>query len=105
MARPTRAGPRRFCWCVRDLGWTIRELDESRAMVLENWGAFVLLPTKDGGTRFMIRSKLSDERIPVWAAGLQFIGFELPHFIMERRMMLGIKDAPKQHVHRQASNP
>jgi hypothetical protein len=90
----------------RDLGWTIRELDESRAMVLENWGAFVLLPTRDGGTRFVIRSKLSDERFPVWAAGLQFIGFELPHFIMERRMMLGIKDrAEQQRVHRHASNP
>ena len=74
-------------------------------MVLDNWGAFVLLPTTDGRTRFIIRSKLSDPRFPVWAAGLQFIGFELPHFIMERRMMLGIKTrAEQQHVHRQASN-
>jgi hypothetical protein len=87
----------------RDLGWTIRELDENRALVLDNWGAFVLLPTPDGRTRFIIRSKLSDARFPVWAASLQFMGLELPHFIMERRMMLGIKTRAEHYVHRQAS--
>src|SRR5687767_11907990 len=30
--------------------------------------------------------------IPVWAAGLTFAIFELPHFIMQRKMMLGIKE-------------
>lgn len=29
---------------------------------------------------------------PVWGAGLTFAAFELPHFIMQRRMMLGIKE-------------
>jgi mono/diheme cytochrome c family protein len=50
----------------------------------------VLVPTADGGTRFIIRSG-TDERLPVWAAGLRFMVLELPHFIMERRMMLTIK--------------
>ena len=47
----------------RDLGWRITHFDPPRAMVLENWGA-----------------------------GLTFAAFELPHFIMQRRMMLGIKE-------------
>jgi hypothetical protein len=30
--------------------------------------------------------------IPAWAAALNLTAFELPHFIMQRRMMLGIKE-------------
>jgi hypothetical protein len=51
----------------------------------------VLTPTATGDTRFLIRSTISHERIPAWAAALNFAAFELPHFIMQRRMMLGIK--------------
>jgi len=88
----------------RDLGWRIRELQANRVMVLDHWGAFVLLPAPEGRTRFIIRSQLSDARVPVWAAGLQFMAFELPHFIMERRMMLGIKSRADESVNRQAVN-
>lgn len=72
-------------------GWTIDLLEPERALVLRGWGAFVLQPLPDGRTRFLIRSTISNERIPVWAAALNFTLFELPHFIMQRRMMLGIK--------------
>jgi hypothetical protein len=75
----------------KNLGWTVSELEPGQAMVLENWGAFVLLPTEDGKTRFIIRSTIGQERTPVWAAVLDVMTFELPHFIMERRMMLQIK--------------
>jgi hypothetical protein len=75
----------------RDLGWTVNELQPGRAMVLHPWGAFVLLPTEEGKTRFIIRTRIGDEQTPVWAAALDVITFELPHFIMERRMMLQIK--------------
>jgi uncharacterized protein YndB with AHSA1/START domain len=75
-----------------DLGWRITYLDPPRAMVLENWGAFVLQPTADGRTRLLIRSRMGGPRTPVWGAGLTFAAFELPHFIMQRRMMLGIKE-------------
>ena len=38
--------------------------------------------------------------IPGLAAGFEFLTFELPHFIMERRMMLGIKElAERRHQH------
>jgi hypothetical protein len=66
-------------------------------MVLQGWGAFVLLPTDDGRTRFIIRSTISNSRIPVWASALNFMAFELPHFIMQRRMMLTIKALSEAH--------
>jgi hypothetical protein len=74
------------------LGWRISELAPERAMVLEYWGAFVLEPMADGNTRFIIRSTMSNETVPVWAATLNMMTFQLPHFIMERKMMLRIKE-------------
>lgn len=78
-------------WLGTNLGWTITALEPGRAMVLEHWGAFVLVPQADGDTRLVVRSTVSRPDIPVWAAALQFTFFELPHFIMERRMLLRIK--------------
>ena len=75
-----------------DLGWTVKDVQFERALVLERWGAFVLVPTVDGKTRFIIRTTVSNERIPAWAAALDVMTFQLPHFIMERRMMLQIKE-------------
>jgi hypothetical protein len=74
-----------------DLGWRLDVFEPPRAMVLRGWGAFVLVPTTTGGTRFIVRSTMSSRRIPVWAAALTFTLFELPHFIMEQRMMRTIK--------------
>jgi hypothetical protein len=73
-------------------GWTITYLRPPQAVVLGGWGAFVLVPTLDGRTRLLIRSTISNERIPTWAAAMNLTLFELPHFIMQRRMMLGIKE-------------
>lgn len=74
-----------------DVGWTISHLESERALVLRWWGAFVLEPTPDGHTRLFVRSKISDPKVPVWGAALSFATFELPHFIMERQMLRGIK--------------
>ena len=79
-----------------ELGWTVGAVDPPRALVLDRWGAFVLLPTADGHTRFIIRSSLSQGDIPVWASALNMVTFQLPHFIMERRMMLSIKTLAEQ---------
>lgn len=81
-------------WLVQlrqDRGWTVNEIQSNRAMVSPQWGAFVLEPTADGKTRFLIRNKVGDPHMPTWAAPLDMIAFELPHFIIERRMMLRIK--------------
>jgi hypothetical protein len=72
-------------------GWRVMQAEPGRVLVLENWGAFVLLPAGSHETRFIIRSKISDRSIPVWASAVNMVTFQLPHFIMERRMMLTIK--------------
>jgi hypothetical protein len=72
-------------------GWIVDLVEPERALVLRYWGAFVLEPLPGGRTRLLIRSTISNRRIPVWGAALNFAAFELPHFIMQRRMMLGIK--------------
>lgn len=72
-------------------GWTVDLVEPDRALVLRYWGAFVLEPAAGGRTRFLIRSTISNPEIPVWAAALNFASFQLPHFIMQRRMMLEIK--------------
>jgi hypothetical protein len=84
-------------------GWRISYLDPGRAMVLEHWGAFVLLPTPRGQTRFVIRSRISNRDIPVWASMLNWMSFEMPHFIMQRRMMLTIKDLAEEGRARHAA--
>jgi hypothetical protein len=72
-------------------GWTVTQLEVGRALVLDHWGAFVLLPDEPERTRFIIRSTVGSREIPIWASVLNLMTFELPHFIMERRMMLTIK--------------
>lgn len=72
-------------------GWIVEDVVPGRALVLQYWGAFALVPADGATTRFIIRTRIGDERIPVWAATLDMMTFQLPHFIMERRMMLNIK--------------
>jgi hypothetical protein len=72
-------------------------------LALDRWGTFVLMPTDDGGTRFIIRSRFSQPPCPAWASALEVMTFELPHFIMERRMMPGIKALAERHGDLQAS--
>jgi hypothetical protein len=77
-------------------GWVVANIEPDRALVLRYWGAFVVEPNASGGTRFLIRSTISSPEIPVWAAALNLTAFELPHFIMQRRMMLSIKELAEQ---------
>jgi hypothetical protein len=79
-------------------GWKVGLAEPDRALVLEHWGAFVLLPDGRGHTRFLIRSTISNAGIPAWAAPLDLVAFQLPHFIMQRRMMLTIKALAEAHA-------
>ena len=78
------------------VGWTVTTIDPGRALVLRNWGTFVLQPTNDGRTRFIIRSTVGDPHIAPWVAAADMMAFELPHFIMQRKMMLEIKALAEQ---------
>ncbi len=74
-----------------DHGWEVREVIPEKHLILDRWGTFALQPTGDDQTRFIIRSTMSDRDSSVWKAAASLFGFQMPHFIMQRRMMLTIK--------------
>jgi hypothetical protein len=75
------------------IGWRVLQLVPGRAMVLENWGAFVLVPINDSTTRMFVRTRgpgiPSQASVAMSPIGL--LVFEPAHLLMERRMLLGIK--------------
>lgn len=84
-------------------GMQVAELVPARALVLRSvideeapaWGlsswAFVLEPTAEGKTRLLVRGRAgADPRR--WAARVLGQLIEFPHFVMERKMMLGLKE-------------
>lgn len=91
------APPRYFFGLIKDAGWRVTEVVPERALVLKGWGTFALLPTPDGKTRLIARSKFSDPKVPVWGAALTFAILELPHFVMERKMLLRIKERAEKY--------
>jgi hypothetical protein len=70
------------------MGWTVKRLEAPRVMVLENWGSFVLEPMEGGSkTRLIARTRTGQSV----KDGIMYLPWDLPHFIMERGMLLGIK--------------
>jgi hypothetical protein len=68
-------------------GLEVAVFEPGRAFGLRNWGTFVLESPTPGRTRLMIR-----ERMPAGAFAAAYAALlEIPHFIMERRMLLSIK--------------
>ena len=74
----------------------VSEVTPERVLVLEKWGTFVLQPIGEERTRFIIRSTMSERNRSVWASAANLFGFQLPHFIMQRRMMLTIKSLAEE---------
>lgn len=76
-----------------NLGWNVTALEPGRAMILDKWGAFVVVPIDAQTTRLHIRQRNpgrpSLTGTVVAPAGL--LVFEPAHFIMQRGMLLGIK--------------
>jgi hypothetical protein len=83
-----------------DLGWTVKEVSPGRAFVLDKWGAFVLTPDGPGRTRMHIRTR--GEGVPTLSGiaitPLSLLVFEPAHFIMERGMLLGIKQRAERGI-------
>jgi hypothetical protein len=74
------------------LVWEFRDpiTHEGPAPTPAAW-AFVLVPDGPSRTRLIQRLRLGGR--PRWLVGLIYTTFvEIPHFIMERRMLLGIRD-------------
>jgi hypothetical protein len=79
----------------RRLGWRVAGVEPGRALVLENWGAFVLVPERYNSTRLIVRTRGGggdhESLVDLLTGPLGLLAFELPHFIMERGMLEGIK--------------
>jgi hypothetical protein len=76
-----------------DLGWKITQIEPGRAMVLENWGAFVVEPIDSSRTRLHIRTRGAGTPTVkgIALSPISLLTLEPAHFIMERGMLLGIK--------------
>ena len=76
-----------------EVGWRVTEVQPRRAMVLKNWGAFVLLPIDSVTTRFIVRTRGAAEAtwVSVLLGPINILVFEPAHFIMQRKMMLEIQ--------------
>jgi hypothetical protein len=94
-------------WLGRDepLGWRVPFAEENRVMVLDDWGAFILVPRDERTTRFIIRTRTATP-LEAWhlaVAPLSLLVLEPVHFVMERRMMLGIKERAEASAQRAES--
>lgn len=73
-------------------GLPLAVFDPGRAYVLDGWGAFVLEPVDERATRLVSRSRVK-RGLQAWMYALLT---EIPHFIMQRKMLLGIKQRAEQ---------
>jgi len=83
-----------------EIGWRVRELIPERAMVLEGWGAFVLVSLDDSTTRLLVRTRgagVPNQRM-VALSPFGLLVFEPAHLVMERRMLIGIKERAERTV-------
>jgi hypothetical protein len=85
-------------WQRRELGETVylhplkglpvARFEPGRMLALEGWGAWVLEPHGPDRTRLIARGRTPRGMASVFDALLM----EIPHFLMERKMLLGIKE-------------
>jgi hypothetical protein len=69
-------------------GLKVAAFETGRAIVLEGWGPFVVEPIDEKSTRVILRSRVPGG----WGVLYYLLTIEIPHFIMERRMLKGIKE-------------
>lgn len=79
-------------------GPEIESVDPPRSLVIKGWGAYVVEPVDQSSCRLVARSHV--DRSP--AAVGYLLAMELPHAIMERKMMLGLKGRAEQAARRPA---
>jgi hypothetical protein len=96
--RFVQATPAGWLGRTEPLGWRVPLAEPNQVLVLEKWGAFVLLPSGERVTRFIIRTRgdapMDATRFAL--APFSLLLLEPLHFIMERRMMLGVKERAEQ---------
>jgi hypothetical protein len=73
-----------------NFGFKVIEIEPGYSFVLKGWGGFLIEKVDKNNSRLIIRTHSSINRnIINWLSNSIF---DLLHFIMEKRMMLGIKD-------------
>ena len=75
-----------------NVGWRVARLDTNRVLVLGASRAFVLEPVPANGSTRLIARTRGAGKANVALAPFGLLVFEPAHFIMERQMLLGIKD-------------
>ena len=77
-----------------DLGWRVRDVVPGRALILENWGAFVVESIDANRSRLIVRTRGpgTPSLAGVVFGPLNVFVFEPAHFIMQRGMLRGIRD-------------
>lgn len=73
---------------------TVEQIDPGETLVLQGhdggtW-TFHLVPVQEQRTRFIVRGRKPTNKTTVGFI-VRYLTYELPHFVMERGMMLGIK--------------
>ena len=88
------ATPGDYLGTGRRFGWRVARAEPNRVLVLETWGAFVLEPVDSATTRLIVRTRGSgrDNLAALALSPLGLMVMEPAHFIMERRMLLTIRD-------------
>ena len=89
------------------LGWRVVQLEPGRALVLENWGALVVEPLGAYSSRLHVRTRgAGNPSLAGVALGpVSLLVYEPAHFIMQRRMLLGIRDRAEGRVQRVGFSP
>lgn len=86
--RPDYAGGR-----VRDIaGWRIGWIEPNRGFALIGWGAFVLVPLDRDSTRLIVRTRTAAVPGAFFSRFADIMLGRPIHFVMERRMLLGITE-------------
>lgn len=68
-------------------GLPVTVFEPGHAIGLEGWGVFAVEPDGSGGTRLIARGRIPRGRPTIAYRAL----IEIPHFVMQRRMLLGIR--------------
>jgi hypothetical protein len=71
------------------VGWEVDHVEPNRLVALRYW-IFEVEPTGENTSRLHTRTHAGDVPVPI--APMMLIAFEPAHFIMERAMLLGIKE-------------
>jgi hypothetical protein len=76
-------------------GLAVERFEPGRVLALEDWGTFELVPHGPDTTRLLVRGQ-APRGVGAVANALLM---EIPHFVMERKMLLGIKQrAERAHT-------